>query len=127
MLMKLTPGVNFINIFKQLFHTKVFFKVFLCLQFGFVFFWQKNSGAKVAHKMLVKLTVGRWNLTGKYCRRSQTGIIFSSGPYMKLRFKTDGSVVKQGFVATAASGEQSLLKTIGAGAPIQNLNYIILI
>ncbi len=29
-----------------------------CLQFGFVIFWQKDFGAKVAHKMLVKLTPG---------------------------------------------------------------------
>jgi hypothetical protein len=28
----------------------------MCLQFGFVFFWQKDFGAKAAHKMLVKLT-----------------------------------------------------------------------
>jgi hypothetical protein len=30
----------------------------MCLQFGFVFFWQKDFGAKAAHKMLVKLTPG---------------------------------------------------------------------
>jgi hypothetical protein len=30
----------------------------MCLQFGFVFFWRKNFGAKAAHKMLVKLTPG---------------------------------------------------------------------
>jgi hypothetical protein len=28
------------------------------LQFGFVIFWQKDFGAKAAHKMLVKLTSG---------------------------------------------------------------------
>jgi hypothetical protein len=28
----------------------------MCLQFGFVFFWRKDFGAKAAHKMLVKLT-----------------------------------------------------------------------
>jgi hypothetical protein len=28
------------------------------LQFGFVIFWQKDFGAKAAHKMLVKLTPG---------------------------------------------------------------------
>jgi hypothetical protein len=27
----------------------------VCLQFGFVIFWQKDFGTKVAHKMLVKL------------------------------------------------------------------------
>jgi hypothetical protein len=30
----------------------------MCLQFGFVNFWQKDFGAKAAHKMLVKLTPG---------------------------------------------------------------------
>jgi hypothetical protein len=30
----------------------------MCLQFGFVIFWQKDLGAKAAHKMLVKLTPG---------------------------------------------------------------------
>jgi hypothetical protein len=30
----------------------------VCLQFGFVIFWQKDFGAKAAHKMLVKLTPG---------------------------------------------------------------------
>jgi hypothetical protein len=30
----------------------------MCLQFGFVIFWQKDFGAKAAHKMLVKLTPG---------------------------------------------------------------------
>jgi hypothetical protein len=30
----------------------------MCLGFGFVIFWQKDFGAKAAHKMLVKLTPG---------------------------------------------------------------------
>jgi hypothetical protein len=30
----------------------------MCLQFRFVIFWQKDFGAKAAHKMLVKLTPG---------------------------------------------------------------------
>jgi hypothetical protein len=30
----------------------------MCLQFGFVIFWQKEFGTKAAHKMLVKLTPG---------------------------------------------------------------------
>jgi hypothetical protein len=30
----------------------------MCLQFGFVIFWQKDFGAEAAHKMLVKLTAG---------------------------------------------------------------------
>jgi len=28
----------------------------MCLQFGFVIFWQKDFGAKAANKMLAKLT-----------------------------------------------------------------------
>jgi hypothetical protein len=42
--------------YKQLFHTKVFCTAFMCLQFGFVIFCQKDFGTKAAHKMLVKLT-----------------------------------------------------------------------
>jgi hypothetical protein len=30
----------------------------MCLQFGFVIFWQKDFGTKAAHKMMVKLTPG---------------------------------------------------------------------
>ena len=30
----------------------------MCLQFGSIIFWQKDFGAKAAHKMLVKLTPG---------------------------------------------------------------------
>jgi hypothetical protein len=33
----------------------------MCLQFGFVIFWQKEFGTKAAHKMLVKLTPGGRN------------------------------------------------------------------
>jgi hypothetical protein len=41
--------------YEQLFHMIVFLAAFMCLQFGFVIFWQKDFGAKAAHKMLVKL------------------------------------------------------------------------
>jgi hypothetical protein len=44
--------------YEQLFHMKHFFAAFMCLQFGYVIFWQKDFGAKAAHKMLVKLTPG---------------------------------------------------------------------
>jgi hypothetical protein len=37
---------------------KVFCAAFMCLQFGFVIFWQKDFGAKAAHKMLVTFTPG---------------------------------------------------------------------
>jgi len=36
--------------YKQLFHTKVPCATFLCLQFGFVIFWQKSTDSKAAHK-----------------------------------------------------------------------------
>jgi hypothetical protein len=41
---------------EQLFVQKFFCTAFMCLQFGFVMFWQKDFGAQAAHKMLVKLT-----------------------------------------------------------------------
>ncbi len=47
--------------YEQLFWTRVFCAAILCLQFGFVIFWQKDFGAKAAHKMLVKLTPA-WQL-----------------------------------------------------------------
>jgi hypothetical protein len=39
-------------------HTNALCAAFMCLKLGFVIFWQKNFGAKAAHKMLVKLTPG---------------------------------------------------------------------
>ncbi len=44
--------------YKQLFHSKVLCAPFMCWEFGFVIFWQKDFGTKAAHKMLVKLTPG---------------------------------------------------------------------
>jgi len=44
--------------YEQLFHTKVFCAAFMCLQFGFVNFWQKDFSTKAAHKMLVKFMPG---------------------------------------------------------------------
>ncbi len=44
--------------YEQLFHTKEFCAAFMCLQFGFVIFWQKDFGSKASHEMLVKLTPG---------------------------------------------------------------------
>ena len=40
----------------QLFWTKVFCPAFMCLQIGFVIFWQNEMSTKAACKMLVKLT-----------------------------------------------------------------------
>ncbi len=56
MLVKSTPGINFINIILLPFCTKVVCAAFLYLNFGFVFFKQKNIGIKAACKMLKKLT-----------------------------------------------------------------------
>ena len=44
------------TIYEQLFCMKVFCATFLYLQFGFINFWQKEIGAKVVHKLPVKLT-----------------------------------------------------------------------
>jgi hypothetical protein len=58
-------------LYKQLFHTKVLCAPFMCLQFGFVIFWQKEFGTKAALKMLVKLTPGgrlaglKWHQQGQ--------------------------------------------------------------
>ena len=53
----ITEVISFNTVFyKQLLHTKVFWAAFMCLQFGFENFWQKDFGAKAAQKMLVKLT-----------------------------------------------------------------------
>jgi hypothetical protein len=50
--------VNFTNILQAAFSYKVLCAPFMCLQFRSVNFWQKELGAKAAHKMLVKLTSG---------------------------------------------------------------------
>jgi len=42
--------------YEHLFRTKVFWKAFMCLPFGYVIFWGKEIGAKADRKMLVKLT-----------------------------------------------------------------------
>jgi hypothetical protein len=43
---------------------KVFCTAFMCLQFGFVIFRQKDFGPKAAHKMLVKFTPAKTYLAG---------------------------------------------------------------
>ncbi len=43
----------------------IFCAAFMCLQFGFGFFWQKDFGTKAAHKMLVKLTPDWQSQVGK--------------------------------------------------------------
>jgi hypothetical protein len=53
-----TARVNFTNILQAAFLYESFCAAFMCLQFGFVIFWQKDFGKKTAHKMLVKLTPG---------------------------------------------------------------------
>jgi len=52
---KLATGVNFTNILQAAFCMKVFCVVFICLQFVFIIFWQKEISPKAAHRMLVKL------------------------------------------------------------------------
>jgi hypothetical protein len=49
--------VNFTNILQAAFSYQSSLRTFY--MFGFVIFWQKDFGAKAAHKMLVKLTTGR--------------------------------------------------------------------
>ncbi len=44
--------------YEQIFHMKVFCAAFMCLQFGFVIFWQKDFSAKTVNKLLLKLTPG---------------------------------------------------------------------
>ncbi len=63
-----THCVNFTNILQAAFSYKSFFAAFMCLQFGFVIFCQKDFGAKAANKMLVKLTPGgrNWQLIYPY-------------------------------------------------------------
>jgi hypothetical protein len=48
--------VNITNILQAAFSCQSL--IFMCLQFGFVIFWQKEFGKKAAHKMLVKLPPG---------------------------------------------------------------------
>jgi hypothetical protein len=65
------PCGNLVSIspifYEHLFRTKVFCAAFMCFQFGFEIFWQKDFGAKAAHKLLVKLTPGstNWQLISK--------------------------------------------------------------
>jgi len=44
--------------YERVFCTKVLCTAFLYLRFGFVIFWLKNIGKKVADKMLMKLAPG---------------------------------------------------------------------
>jgi len=39
--------------YEQLFHSEVILAAFLFLHFGFLVFWQKETGEKGPHKMLV--------------------------------------------------------------------------
>jgi len=40
--------------YKQFSGTKVFYKAFICLEFAFVIFWQKEISTKDAHIIFVK-------------------------------------------------------------------------
>jgi hypothetical protein len=50
--------VNFTNILQAAFYFQSSLRTFYVLTIMFVIFWQKDFGAKAAHKMLVKLTPG---------------------------------------------------------------------
>jgi len=51
------PGFKFHQYFMSSFFVRKFFcTAVMCLLFAIVIFWQKDFGAKGAHKMLVKLT-----------------------------------------------------------------------
>jgi hypothetical protein len=49
-------GVNFTNILRAAFLYESFLRSFYVLTIWVCIFWQKDFGAKAAHKMLVKLT-----------------------------------------------------------------------
>ena len=66
------------------FCTKVFGAAFLCLQVGFVIFWQKKIGAKAACKMLVKLTQGLF----KFFRIAFWSVIRTSANGLKTLLHT---------------------------------------
>ncbi len=74
------PGVNFTNILQAAFSFESFCAAFMCLQFGFIIFWQKDFGSKAAHKMLVKLTPGWKGMSG-----TNTLAYFASSPVTKKK------------------------------------------
>ncbi len=58
---------------QEFFCTKVLCTAFLQLHFGFVIFWCKNIGAKVAYKILIKLTPGPFS---RYLASGQSTVLF---------------------------------------------------
>jgi len=56
MLVKLTPGINFITILLALFSYEILAPKIKAETFGFETFWQRDIGKKLACKMLMKLT-----------------------------------------------------------------------
>jgi hypothetical protein len=54
----MTPGVNFTNILRAAFKYESFLRCLYVLTIWVYNFWQKDFGAKAAHKMLGKLTPG---------------------------------------------------------------------
>jgi hypothetical protein len=50
--------VNFTNILQAAFSYQISLRTFYVLTIWVCIFWQKDFGAKAAHKMLVKLTPG---------------------------------------------------------------------
>jgi hypothetical protein len=73
--------------YEQLFHMKVSFcAAFMCLQFGFVIFWQKDFGAKAAHKMLVKLTPGLQSTFSRTPKAQYFNLLFHKRPLVNHDF-----------------------------------------
>jgi len=70
MLMKFRPGVNFINILPSSFLYESFLLSYSLVNFGFIFFWQKDFSKKNLRKMLMKLTPGRVMFSKKYATTS---------------------------------------------------------
>jgi len=56
---KVSPGVNFIHILCTSFMYESKLSSFSLITFGFAIFWCQKIGKKVAHKMLMKLTLGQ--------------------------------------------------------------------
>jgi hypothetical protein len=54
----LPPSVNVTNILRAAFSYEIFLRSFYVFTIWVCNFWQKDFGAKAAHKMLVKLTPG---------------------------------------------------------------------
>jgi len=71
MLMKLTPGVNFINILPLHFWYKNELSSFSIITFGSANSWHQNIGKKCVCKMLMKLTHERHRFSDQPCTKHE--------------------------------------------------------